>query len=81
VDDSGHARLADFGLASISAEGNSSFSMSSSVGTARESPRWLSPEIIGAESSDAGRPTKQSDVYAFAMVVIQVIAPIVRIQP
>ena len=35
--------------------------------------RWAAPEILEAPSNgDARRPTKMSDVYAFAMVVVEV---------
>ena len=35
--------------------------------------RWAAPEILEAPpNSEARRPTKMSDVYAFGMVVVEV---------
>ena len=34
--------------------------------------RWAAPEILDAPDEEARRPTKMSDVYAFAMVVVEV---------
>ncbi|KAF8218234.1 kinase-like domain-containing protein, partial [Mycena galopus ATCC 62051] len=63
VDEEGHARLADFGLASwVGATENSS---------ARSgSPHWMAPELLHPESVQFNefRRTVPSDVYAFACV-------------
>jgi len=34
--------------------------------------RWMAPEILEAENVSSGRPTKMSDVYSFAIVVIEI---------
>ena len=42
--------------------------------TAGGTPRWMSPELLDPErfGADSDRPTKQSDSYAFGMVVYEV---------
>ena len=72
VDNSGTARLADFGLMSTVALSTVLFSESvvSSGGTLH----WMSPELLdpihfGSES----RPTRESDCYALEMVIYEVI--------
>jgi len=62
VDDMGHARLADFGLAAVAPDFGS-------PGSVRDghAVRWAAPEIL-----DRGRPVcKESDIYSFGMVVIE----------
>ena len=64
IDDLGHARVSDFGLASI-ARGEYSTSIKSDKG---HSVRWSAPEVLfGAISA-----SKQADIYAFGMVVVEV---------
>ena len=63
VDNAGHARLTDFGLAAIVLNSGSS-------GSTRDGQavRWAAPEIL-----EKGLPvSKKSDVYSFAMVVTEV---------
>ena len=74
MDELGHARLAEFGLASISNE-TRSFNPSA-VGNMKETARWMAPELLGSRFLDpnATLSTKASDIYAFGMVVIEVIA-------
>ena len=77
IDKLGHARLADFGLASISDE--SLWSPSN----LRKTARWMSPELLNTDPAVA-EPTTASDIYAFAMVVIEVIpldAPSFKVSP
>ena len=64
MDDSGHARIADFGLAVVIQNSDSTRSDSSSGG---HSPRWTAPEVL-----EGGTHSKQSDVFSFAMVMIEV---------
>jgi len=63
VDDSGHARIADFGLATVARNIDSMRSASQHGG----SSRWTAPEVL-----DGGLPTKEMDVFSFAMVMIEV---------
>lgn len=67
VDQSGNARLADFGLITIS--DSSSFEQGGSL-------RWMSPELLDPESFGLkdSRGTKSSDCYALGMVVYEVLS-------
>src|SRR5258708_2148807 len=74
IDETGHARLADFGLLAIvsDATGHASSSPSAHGGTFR----WMSPELFyprdfGLEDS---RRTKYSDCYALGMVMYEVLS-------
>ena len=74
IDETGHARLADFGLLAIisDATGPASSSPSAHGGTFR----WMSPELFyprdfGLEDS---RRTKCSDCYALGMVIYEVLS-------
>jgi len=63
VDDSGHARIADFGLAAI-------IQNLDSIPTASlhrdHTARWTAPEVLVG-----GRCSKEADIFAFAMVMIE----------
>ncbi|KAF9785472.1 kinase-like domain-containing protein [Thelephora terrestris] len=65
VDSSGHARLTDFGFASVVLE------LSSVLGTnaPEYTSRWAAPEVL--RSGDVGN-TQEADVFAFGMVVVEV---------
>ena len=74
VDQNGHARLADFGfLTIISDPTNPTVSSSFTVGG---TIRWMSPELFLPDKSGlkGTRPTKQSDCYAFGMVIYEVLS-------
>ena len=64
VDDSGRARIADFGLAAITRNLDSIRSASLQRGY---SPRWTAPEVLMGEQL-----TKEADIFSFAMVAIEV---------
>lgn len=71
VDDDGNARISDYGLAFIIEP--SEFTSIKTAGACR----WTAPEIMNPPEDDAANEspalfTKESDVYAFAMVVIEV---------
>ena len=68
IDESGHARLSGFGLLNIIPYPTDT----ETGGTAR----WMSPELIDPESFGRGscRPTKESDSYAFGMVIFEVLS-------
>ena len=71
VDNTGTARLADFGLMSTVALSTVLFSESdvSSGGTLR----WMSPELLDpTHFGSEGRLTRESDCYALGMVVYEV---------
>ena len=63
VDDSGHARLADFGFATVTQNLDSVQSAQSHRG---HTVQWAAPEIL-----DGRRHSKEADVFAFAMVMIE----------
>jgi serine/threonine protein kinase len=65
VDSSGHARLTDFGFASVVLE------LGSVLGTnaPEYTSRWAAPEVL--RSGDVGN-TQEADVFAFGMVVVEV---------
>jgi len=65
VDDTGRARLTDFGFATVVSD-----VWSAEPITDGHAVRWAAPEVLDRE-----RPvSKESDVYSFAMVVIEVLA-------
>ena len=73
IDRDGHARLADFGLLTILLDSTNSTTSSSSeiAGT----KKWMSPELLdpGRFDFENSRPTKESDCYAFGMVILEVL--------
>ncbi|KAF9643683.1 kinase-like protein, partial [Thelephora ganbajun] len=64
VDDSGHIRIADFGDATIVKDQDS---VEDDLNGLPPSTRWDAPEVI-----DGGPHSKESDVFSFAMVMIEV---------
>ena len=74
IDQTGHARLADFGLLTVISDPANLLSSTSYVqgGTAR----WMSPELIAPQEFGlrASRPTRSSDCYSLAMVVYETIS-------
>ena len=71
VDQTGHARLADFGLLSIISDPK--YLLSSSSHTQGGTARWMSPERFDPERFGLkdGRPTIASDCYALGMVIYE----------
>ena len=63
MDDAGCARLTDFGLAGIISDSGSTASITDS-----HAVRWAAPEIMDME----GPVSKESDVFSFGMVIIEV---------
>ena len=63
MDDSGHARIADFGLATVARDVDSMQSDFQQGGPLR----WTAPEVLNGRL-----PTKETDVFSFAMVMIEV---------
>ena len=74
IDETGNARLADFGLLTIISDPTNLLSSSSYTqgGTAR----WMSPELIAPQrfGLKSSRPTKYSDCYALGMVIYETIS-------
>ena len=64
VDVTGHARITDTGLATVT--NSLDFSQSSS-GKQRHVTRWTAPEILNEE----GSYSKEADVFSFAMIMVE----------
>ena len=64
VDDIPHARIADFGIAIVTKNLDS---IRPPTRQEAHTPRWSAPEILHEEN-----PSKESDIYSFAMVTIEV---------
>ena len=65
VDDSGHALIADFGLATVTQNLDSVQSASYHHG---HTARWTAPEILSG-----GKYSKEADIFSFAMVMTEVL--------
>jgi len=65
MDDVGRARITDFGLATVTQNLDS---MRGASGGQSNTARWTAPEILNEE----GTFSKESDVFSFAMVMIEV---------
>ena len=65
VDADGNIRIVDFGLATIARDTNSLQTTSDHHGN---TPRFTAPEIL----RDIAAHSKESDIFAFGMVVIEV---------
>lgn len=63
VDDTGRARLADFGLAAIAPDLESTVPVPKCY-----SIRWTAPEVLSGEIG----LSKEADIYSFGMVVTEV---------
>ena len=74
IDQTGHARVADFGLLTIISDPK--YLLSSSSHTQGGTVRWMSPERIAPErfGFKSGRPTIPSDCYALGMVIYETIS-------
>ena len=64
VDNIPHARIADFGIAIVTKNVDS---IRTDTRQDVHTPRWSAPEIFLGQN-----PSKESDVYSFAMVTIEV---------
>ncbi|KAG6813814.1 hypothetical protein H0H92_006758, partial [Tricholoma furcatifolium] len=72
VDDSGRARLADFGLSAMSDPQILRWTSTSSLGSKGGSVRWQAPELFNFESNTQVKNTEESDVYALACVCFEI---------
>ena len=73
MDATRNARIADFGLATVSSASINFTATASMRGTLR----WMSPELLDLDESadlETGRPTPAADIYALAMVMWEVLA-------
>jgi len=65
VDATGHARITDFGLATVIESLDSARSTS---GGYDHAARWTAPEIL----SEKGIFSKEADIFSFAMIMVEV---------
>ena len=72
VDDTGHARITDFGLAAVTQNLDSIRCLSEDHG---DTARWTAPEIL----SEEGTYSKEADIFSFAMVMIEVCCELVTL--
>jgi len=63
MDNSGHARIADFGLATVTQNLDSMRTASLQHG---HTARWTAPEVL-----NGGQHSKEADIFSFAMVMIE----------
>ena len=66
VDNFGRARITDFGLATVIQNRDSIGSGSDEDGP---TARWIAPETLNDDQGSYGKP---ADIFAFAMVIIEV---------
>ena len=64
VGDIPHARITDFGITIVTKNADS---IRPATRQEAHTPRWAAPEVLLEQN-----PTKESDVYSFAMVTIEV---------
>jgi serine/threonine protein kinase len=74
VDQHNRARLADFGLITITSDAGNFTTVNSSVNTG--TTRWMSPELLDPDhlAFEDGRRTDASDCYALGMVILEVLS-------
>ena len=74
IDQTGHARLADFGLLTIIKDPTNL--LTSTTYSQGGSARWMSPELIDPQQFGLqhSRPTESSDCYALGMVIYETIS-------
>ena len=65
VDATGHAQITDFGLATVTQNLDAIRNISSEH---KYSVQWIAPEIL----DDRGTYSKETDIFSFAMVMIEV---------
>ena len=74
IDQTGHARISDFGLLTIVSD--PAHILPSSSYTQGGTARWMSPELINPQQFgfEKSRPTTSSDCYALGMVTYETIS-------
>ena len=65
VDNFGHARITDFGLATVT---DNPDSVPSGLDDNDHTARWIAPEMLSGQQSHS----KEADIFSFAMVMIEV---------
>ena len=64
VEDAPHARIADFGIAIVTKNLDSA---RPATYQNNHTPTWSAPEVLSGEN-----PSKESDVYSFGMIMVEV---------
>jgi len=64
IDESGKARITDFGLSAIARNPHSQRSTLDEDG---HTARWCAPEVLRSEPA-----SKESDIFSFGMVIVEV---------
>ncbi|KAF8071435.1 kinase-like domain-containing protein [Lyophyllum atratum] len=72
IDESGRARLADFGISSISDSEIPAWTSHSSAASKGGSVRWQAPELFDSEMDELVKNTEASDVYAWSCVCYEI---------
>ena len=71
VDNTGTARVSDFGLMTM--VDLSVILLSETIDSSGGTLRWMSPELLDpSRFGSNGRPTRESDCYALGMVIYEV---------
>ena len=70
MDNTGAARVADFGLMTMA--DLSTVLLSETVGSSGGTLFWMSPELLNLPPGSNDRPTRESDCYALGMVIYEV---------
>ncbi|KAG5328155.1 hypothetical protein C0989_010883, partial [Termitomyces sp. Mn162] len=72
IDNSGRARLADFGLSGMSDPQILAWTSTSSAGSRGGSVRWQAPELFDVKNDVYVKNTPESDVYAWSCVCYEI---------
>ncbi|KAF8066577.1 kinase-like domain-containing protein [Lyophyllum atratum] len=72
IDDRGRARLADFGISSISDSKIPAWTTHSSAASKGGSVRWQAPELFDPDTDEQPKNTKASDIYAWSCVCYEI---------
>ena len=70
VDNTGAARVADFGLMTM--DDLSTLLLSATVDSCGGTLCWISPELLDPPQGSVGCQTRESDCYALGMVIYEV---------
>ncbi|KAG6915349.1 hypothetical protein DXG01_012023 [Tephrocybe rancida] len=72
IDNAGRARLADFGLSSVSDPQILAWTSTSSAASKGGSVRWQAPELFDIDNDAVVKNTPESDVYAWSCVAFEI---------
>ncbi|KAG6818414.1 hypothetical protein H0H93_005163, partial [Arthromyces matolae] len=72
IDNAGRARLADFGVSSVSDAKIIAWTSQTPAASKGGSTRWQAPELVDLKNDTAGLNTIASDIYAFGCVCYEI---------